>query len=554
MKREIIESAILKTLWGIVFFIFLFGCGVPSVNNDEILEQVFELSGMQVWECLEKLELISDPNELSEAQRAKYYFLQAKTYIGVRKNIHDSVFNTPISYYKSIKDTAILYECFHLLALKKHRDGDFNGALKILDKNQKLLPFFETDREYWGNTNWRINNLFELERFQDAKDIATVILQQAQRNGEKRDEARALVFQVKINSYENDIVECECNYQKVSQLSKKIGHSYYQKQSLDLLVKLLEKNAIYDKALNYLKEGERIDVSRKEVPKRNLIKSMFFHKRNELDSALHYAEIASQGNDPFIASIATSYISEWLANDGDFFEAFYRKRAEIKIEEDIERDLSFKKQREESAEKESENKAKISKIEQEKRTLLFVTVIIVLLLIVIMTYLFFYRKQRKQYEAYLKSKAVQLEQDNLLLNQSKEISLLREKESLLRESLFRRIDILKKIPSITPSELDVDSIDSRKITLTENDWNELVQTIDDAYPNFTSRLKNSFPLLSKDDLHFCCFLKIDVNLQDLSDIYCVSKSTITKKKYRVKTDKLCITNREISLDDFLKKF
>ena len=548
-----IESAILKTLWGIIFFIFLFGCGVPSVNNDEILEQAFELSDRSVLESLEKLELIKNLEELSEVQKAKHNFLKAKIYISAGRNLHDSIFNAPISYYESIKDTVLLYECFYFFATKKYRDQDYSASLKFLDKNQKLSPFLDANTYYISNANLRINNLLQLKRFQEAKEIATVTLHKAQRNGKISDETRMWFILATTNSYIN-IIDSEQNYLKALQLSKQRDDIYYQKHCLNALTKLMEKNAMYDKALCYLKQSEDINTSREEVPKKNLIKSMLFHKQNELDSALHYAKIASQGNDPFIASIAVSYISEWFANEGDFYKAFYRKRAAIKIEGNIDSDIYFKKKREESEKTESENKAKISKIEQEKRTLLFVTVIIVLLLLVVITYLFFYRKQRKQYETYLKSKAVQLEQDNLLLNQSKEISLLREKESLLRESLFRRIDILKKIPSVTPSKAAVESLDCRKITLTENDWNELVQTIDDAFPNFTSRLKNSFPLLTTADIHFCCFLKIDVNLQDLSDIYCVSKSTITKKKYRVKTDKLCIADREICLDDFLKKF
>ena len=59
--------------------------------------------------------------------------------------------------------------------------------------------------------------------------------------------------------------------------------------------------------------------------------------------------------------------------------------------------------------------------------------------------------------------------------------------------------------------------------------------------------------LDEDDIRFCCLVKINVNLQDLSDIYCLSKAAITKKKYRIKKDKLGICDATASLDDCLKE-
>ena len=557
MKVEFLRIAIKKTLWSIICLLFLFGCDTHFVDNGEILEQAFELSDTLALESLEKLELISNPNELSEAERVKYYFLKAKIYIRMGKSIDDSIFYLPIYYYKNIKDTALLYECFNLLALKNHREKEYNTSLKYLDKGQELLPFFETNKEYMFNVNWRINSLLALKKFQEAEKIAIATLPHIYSNSEKKIFVKWFTRLAQIYSSTNDIAASERNYLKILQLWKEIGNKYWQQQTFNALAQLMEKVGRYDKALGYLKQSEKLDLSRKDIPKINLIKSMLCQKRNDLDSAHYYAKIASQGGDPLIATIATSYISECFADNGEFFNAYHKRWTATQIAKSINSGISSDKSSEAFAKKELENKAKIFKIEKEKRDLLFLTVVIILLLVIIVVYLFFYRKQRKQYEVYLKNKAVQLEQENLLLNQAKEISLLREKESLLRESLFRKIDIFKKIPSIKSSKTEVESvgsIDSKKIALTENDWNELLQTINYAYPAFTRKLKDAFPLLSMADIHFCCFLKININLQDLSDIYCVSKSAIIKKKYRIKTDKLCITDGAISLDDFLKKF
>lgn len=170
---------------------------------------------------------------------------------------------------------------------------------------------------------------------------------------------------------------------------------------------------------------------------------------------------------------------------------------------------------------------------------------------------FFFWQQKKKREAYLlQTKAMQLEQENLVLKQQKEISVLREKEASLRESFFRRINLFDKIPSLHTGELHENGLLPHaypKIKMTVNDWTELTRSLNEAYPGFIEQLKYDYPALTKEDISFCCLLKINVNLQDLSEIYCVTKSAITKRKYRIKTEKLHLQDNTVDLDTFLQK-
>ena len=95
---------------------------------------------------------------------------------------------------------------------------------------------------------------------------------------------------------------------------------------------------------------------------------------------------------------------------------------------------------------------------------------------------------------------------------------------------------------------------SHKIVVTDAEWAEVTSVVNDAFDNFVVRLRQAYPQLGDKEIGFCCLVKINVNIQDLSDIYCVSKAAITKRKYRIKTDKLGITDENISLDSFLKVF
>ncbi len=93
---------------------------------------------------------------------------------------------------------------------------------------------------------------------------------------------------------------------------------------------------------------------------------------------------------------------------------------------------------------------------------------------------------------------------------------------------------------------------SRKIVVTDAEWVEVISVVNEAFDHFATRLEQIYPLLNNKDIGFCCLVKINVNIQDLSDIYCVSKAAITKRKYRIKTDRLGITDENVSLDSFLK--
>lgn len=51
-------------------------------------------------------------------------------------------------------------------------------------------------------------------------------------------------------------------------------------------------------------------------------------------------------------------------------------------------------------------------------------------------------------------------------------------------------------------------------------------------------------------MNFCCLVKIGVSIKDLSDIYCISRTSVSRKKQRVKKDKFGLTADDETLDSF----
>ena len=173
------------------------------------------------------------------------------------------------------------------------------------------------------------------------------------------------------------------------------------------------------------------------------------------------------------------------------------------------------------------------------------------------SYIVWQRRKRQMYKQLWREQSLRLSQTEQLLQQSEELSILREKESLLRESLFRRMKSFHKIPSLEKEEESTEEENdnqNRRIALSNEEWEDIRQTVDGSYDNFSARLLEAFPGLSMKDVYFCCLVKINVSIKDLSDIYCISRTSISRKKQRMKRDKLGLTENNETLDDFLRRF
>lgn len=76
--------------------------------------------------------------------------------------------------------------------------------------------------------------------------------------------------------------------------------------------------------------------------------------------------------------------------------------------------------------------------------------------------------------------------------------------------------------------------------------------LDSGYDDFTKKLRDHFPTLTEKDINFCCLVKIDMSIQSLADIYCISKNSVSRRKLRLK-EKLGI-DKDDSLTKFLNRF
>ena len=121
-------------------------------------------------------------------------------------------------------------------------------------------------------------------------------------------------------------------------------------------------------------------------------------------------------------------------------------------------------------------------------------------------------------------------------------ALMREKDARMREELFKRIHVFEKLS---------DTENEKHIQLSDTDWKEIQLMLDSGYDDFTKKLRIRFPMLSEKDINFCCLVKINMSIQSLTDIYCISKNSVSRRKLRLK-EKMGI-GEETTLDEFLSR-
>lgn len=136
-------------------------------------------------------------------------------------------------------------------------------------------------------------------------------------------------------------------------------------------------------------------------------------------------------------------------------------------------------------------------------------------------------------------------------NISKEqISAMENKQHILCQHLLESSTIYLKIKELLRQNLQ--QINNEEL-LTSNDWNEISNIIEKQSPHFTQRLKNSFPNLKKEDIHFCYLVRIKLKYADIALLLGRTINMMYKRK-NIIIKRMGINITECSFEDFIQKF
>jgi tetratricopeptide (TPR) repeat protein len=98
---------------------------------------------------------------------------------------------------------------------------------------------------------------------------------------------------------------------------------------------------------------------------------------------------------------------------------------------------------------------------------------------------------------------------------------------------------------ITASTLD--------FNLKENEWDDFVTLIDKVYGNFTKRLMEKYPTLTKSDLQICCLTKQGFSNQVISILMNLQTNSYARRKSRIKQEKMNGLEDERSFEEIIEE-
>lgn len=528
--------------------LLLVGC---DKSQSSLFEKALEYEHTQRDSLLWYLQQIESPEKLSAGQQARFGLLQANLFSLDKKD--ESLLDYAIRYYTAEEDTVMLVDCY-LAKSQLYQDS----------LPQKIV-WLEKAKDLAGKQSNRVPLVYICLRLaQSHYDMGEAgkafdYLKEAEQNAPHDDYSYALAHWHQSSWYQGNAMPG----QAIESLLKVIGlvettapqmlsPAY---QQLSVIYAGLQQ---YEEAFKYINLSIAHRKSLKEAPTYNLTKGKIFLHTQELDSARRYLNYAIESPDAYVASRALGALSSLNYRINQYDKAYFSKLNEIdnfySLLRQEESDVLQQKYLDEKWKNEN-NQLKIAKQRQENYSL---TVTIVLLVVFITAYMLYLSKKKQQTaiqhrykEQLLQEKNRLYESQNLLLKKENEFAILQQKAAGLRASLFKKMSLAEKIPSLN-KEGEAESSAGR-IRLTEQDLIELRKTVDTIYNDFSRNLSEGYPELTEDDIVFCCLIKIQVNMQDLSDIYCVSKAGITKRKMRLKKGKLKIET-DMSLDEFIFGF
>lgn len=540
-----------NNIWWVIA---LLGICLTNCSRKQSQDILFRAE-VSLWDHLDSvpfyLNQLQEPSTLPEKEQAHYYLIHSFYVRYMNGGTYpDSLIRISENYFRSAGDTLHLGSSLFQKVWIYQRAGKVDSLQKLYDEIL-FYSFAQRDSSRISQAYWEMANLMKEHVPED-----TLVTWMDRTVVYATDRQRPYVFMGLGDFYRkrNDLVRAEFYYREAADFSYRKEKRKSYLRACDKLMVLYTSQQKYKKAFIQLDSFRKAMRWRLDNPYTILAKANIWHSIHESDSALYYYQMAARSSQAHVSATAQHQLAQLLAEQGDYRRAYGALKNSYLAEDDEMQEMYMQQMEKQHRESLLQSELKQVKAEKKYRELAYVLLLLILILVVFVGY-FFYFQMKKQQEAMLARKQSDLlEKENQLLKQHQELSVLREKEILLREELFRKMAVWHKLPSLHHREGATTDRDEKRIMLSEADWHELIEIIDNGYSCFTARLQQEYPMLITKDIRFCCLVKIGVNLQDLSDIYCVSKAAITKRKFRIKTEKLGVSDEAKSLDDCLRDF
>lgn len=122
------------------------------------------------------------------------------------------------------------------------------------------------------------------------------------------------------------------------------------------------------------------------------------------------------------------------------------------------------------------------------------------------------------YSSSLNEKSKELNRLEVLAEENQR---LRDRETFLSNQLIKKTDLLNTLKT-APKYID------------EVQWEEIKESVNYLFDNYTNRLVKQIPSLTESDLQICCLIKLHISNPDIATLLGISSNSVSKRKLRLK--------------------
>lgn len=531
-----------------LLFIQLLSC---SENPTLLLDKAERMWGHKIDSVNMYLSQIENPQHLRGREKMRYCYLKGIIDFYLLGKSADSLFTEAKKEAILLADSQFIKKLMVRDLIRFSYSNSPDSILNTIDEISKSFPAF-ADSIRFRLLFYHSESLLKKNRYHDVINKVTTI-----RNSDVKNLSDSLLY-IHVILQMMDAYSSLHRYSEADSIYTFIEEYIAGNENL-----ISEVNCVRNRYLSKLEEQKRwsdaihistlLDESNKEKTARNMyLKARMYEQAGMQDSAIYFYKIAEQGHLPLIASLASKRLMDYFLSMGYDAEAYKSMQKDKLVENDMANSISSRLSIDEFKRTQLENELYQIRIKRQEQQLLLLVLLLLIAVLIIVYIYYYFRVKRERVITTMKIRQDNMEKEARILKYQNELLRKETEIVVLRESLFRRLSFYNKLPSLENRRDQAEK--GKKIILTHDEWQEIKQAVDTSFDKFSVRLEETYPLLTSKDIYFCCLVKLNVNMQDLSDIYCVSKAAISKRKFRIKTEKLKIEDENISLDVFLRDF
>ncbi|MDY3068350.1 MAG: hypothetical protein SOR57_01550 [Parabacteroides sp.] len=354
----------------------------------------------------------------------------------------------------------------------------------------------------------------------------------------------------------------EIYYRKSYEFAFNNHETYIYDYVLDELISVYMDHGMIEKGINLLPELSEQVKQKSSLAPYNL--GIAYHYKQQRDSAIYYLQKAIQGHNVSVQRDSYRVLAQIEAEQMHFRQAYNA------LCKGWERNDSIMKRTQTEAlakvhalynyQHINKEKYKLKRISEKRLFLIYIfgglTIISIAFVIIIAQRLRYKKQKAITQERLLRMIQAEELKKSLQYIEEKENELYKMEQQMNEQDCYYRqlLDLQRKELEISKQQALIFSSNrqqqkvglinssiykrflqagSEQRNVSENDWHELQQALDLAYPQFSERLFLLYPKMSEKERRICCLIKLSVPNNQMAVILCCTPSTITQARKRL---------------------